>query len=83
MKPMQRGKGRGCNTLSLLPVGVVCALVLTALGGCSTIRTPLPDIKPTASTSLSKEERKKAVEELNKVRATHEQAAQEQIEQSR
>jgi hypothetical protein len=79
---MQRGKGGRGYTISLT-VGVLCALVPTVLGGCSTVRTPLPDTKPAASTSLSKEETKKAVEELNKVRATHEQAAAEQIEQDR
>jgi len=32
---------------------------------------------------MSKEEAKKAVSELNKVRVTHEQDAEQQIEQSR
>jgi hypothetical protein len=85
MKAMQRGIGRRCNTLGLAAVGAVCVLAPTVLGGCSTtIQTPLPDIKPVSATSsLSQEERKKAVDELNKVRATHEQAAEQQIEESR
>jgi hypothetical protein len=81
---MQRGKGRRCNTIGLAAAGALCALTPAVLGGCSTgIHTPLPDLKPVSSTSLSQEERKKAVEELNKVRATHEQDAEQQIEQSR
>jgi len=85
MRAMQRGKGRRCNTIGLAAVGALCALAPAILGGCSTtIQTPLPDLKPVSSTSsLSQEERKKAVEELNKVRATHEQDAEQQIEQSR
>jgi hypothetical protein len=87
MKAMQRGKGGRCN--GPVAAGPVAALALAAfavalLGACSTtIRTPLPDIKPASSTALTQEERKKAVEELNKKRATHEQDAEQQIEQSR
>ncbi len=85
MKAMQPGKGRRCNACGLALAVPAAVLALAALsGGCSTsIQTPLPDIKPTASTALTQEERKKAVEELNKVRATHEQDAEQQIEQSR
>ncbi len=85
MKAMQRRKGRRCNTRRLAAAGSAAAFALASLaGGCSTAsRTPLPDIKPVSSTALSQEERKKAVEELNKVRATHEQDAEAQIEQSR
>lgn len=53
-------------------------------GGCGTsISTPLPDLKPVASTSLTPAEKKAAVEELNKKKMTHEQDAVRQIEQSR
>ena len=40
-------------------------------------------IRPPASASLSDKERKEAVDELAKKRDTHEQDAQQQIEQSR
>jgi hypothetical protein len=61
------------------------ALAAAALtGACgTTIQTPLPEAKPMASTAMTSEERKKAVEELDRKRATHEQDAQQQIEQSR
>ena len=36
-----------------------------------------------ASTAMTSEERKKAVEELDRKRATHEHDAEQQIEQSR
>jgi hypothetical protein len=53
-------------------------------GGCGTaIETPLPDVKASASSSLTQAERAKAVEELNRKRATHEQDAEQQIQQSR
>ena len=54
-------------------------------GGCaSSIQTPLPAvIRPPANASLSDKERKEAVDELAKKRATHEQDAEQQIEQSR
>jgi hypothetical protein len=67
-----------------MPAAALAFAALAALsGGCATIETPLPDIKPATANSLSQEERKKAVEDLNKARATHEQAAEQQIEQSR
>jgi predicted exporter len=84
MKAMQWGKGRRCNAwlLTAMPVAALAFAVLG--GGCSTsVRTPLPDLKPTPSTAMSQEEAKKAVSELNKVRVTHEQDAEQQIEQSR
>ena len=53
-------------------------------GGCSSISTPLPDIiRPPANASLSDKERKDAVDELARKRETHEQDAEQQIEQSR
>jgi hypothetical protein len=56
----------------------------TISGGCSTVQTPLPDIiRPPGNASLSDKERKQAVDELTKKRDTHEQDAEQQIEQSR
>jgi hypothetical protein len=52
-------------------------------GGCSSSQTPLPELKPVASTALSQEDTKKAVDELNRKRATQEQDAEHQIQQSR
>jgi len=90
---MQRGIGRrsGLNGRVSAPVSArVTALlalggltVAAFLAGCSSIQTPLPELKPVASTALSQEDRKKAVDELNRKRATQEQDAEHQIEQSR
>ncbi len=79
---MQRGKGGKCCVAA---AGSAAALALAILGGgCSTsINTPLPDMTPVGSTSLSQEQQKQAVEELNQKRVTHEQDAEAQIEQSR
>ena len=61
------------------------ALVYLALaaGGCSSISTPLPDLKPSVSTSMSQTDQQKAVDELNLKRQTHEQDAERQIEEQR
>ena len=61
--------------------GLVCLAL--AAGGCSSINTPLPDLKPSVSTSMSQQDRQKAVDELNSKRDTHEQDAERQIEDSR
>jgi hypothetical protein len=87
MQQMQQGKDGGCGAsgavIALLAV-IGLALVALATNGCSTgIQTPLPDLKSAASTSLTEEERKKAVEELNRKRATHEQDAEQEIERAR
>jgi hypothetical protein len=82
-----RAKARLKMALAHLPrrrAGFAClALAVLAIGGCSSISTPLPDLGPTGSTSMSKEDQKKAVDELNQKRATHEQDAEKQIEDSR
>ncbi len=84
MKAMQRGIDRRCNVLGRAAMPAAALALLLACGGCSSaIQTPLPDLKPVASTALTQEERKKAVDELNRKRATHEQDAEQQIEQSR
>jgi hypothetical protein len=81
---MQRGKDRRCNIFARVAVAAAALVLAVASAGCSTaVTTPLPDIKPAASTALTQEERKKAVDELNKKRETHEQDAEQQIEQSR
>ncbi len=54
-----------------------------AIGGCAAINTPLPPPRPTASTTMSAKDQKKAVDEMNQKRETHEQDAEMQIEQSR
>src|SRR5215467_12369302 len=70
---------------SLTKGAATLALAVSAMaGGCSSISTPLPDIiRPPPNASLSDKERKEAVDELTKKRETHEQDAQQQIEQSR
>jgi hypothetical protein len=52
--------------------------------GCSTaIQTPLPDLKPAASTSLTQAEKNKAMTDLTHKAQTHTQDAEQQIEQAR
>jgi hypothetical protein len=71
------GLARALGGAALL---AACALA----GGCGTsVQTPLPDLGPVVPTSLTQAERTKAVEELNRMRATHEQDAVQEIEQSR
>jgi hypothetical protein len=82
-----RAKERHTMALARMPwrgVGLAClAVAALAVGGCSSIATPLPDLGPTGSISMSKEDQKKAVDELNQKRATHEQDAEKEIEGSR
>lgn len=62
------------------------ALVCLALacGACSSsIKTPLPDVTPTVTSSISQPDRQKAMKELNQKGATHEQDAERQIEEAR
>jgi hypothetical protein len=84
MQDIHQGKaGKGAATRLAGALGVAACLA-AAVGGCGTsIGTPLPDVGPIAPTSLTQAERAKAVEELDRKRATHEQDAQQQIEQSR
>jgi hypothetical protein len=79
------GYGTGAGALARVLLAAAGLAVAAIDGGCtSSIQTPLPDmIRPPANTSLSDKERKEAVDELAKKRDTHEQDAQQQIEQSR
>jgi hypothetical protein len=85
MQGMQ--KGMAAHARADWPLGALftaAALCLAAgAAGCSSIETPLPDLKPAASTSLTQAEKTKAMEELAQKRATHEHDAEQQIEQSR
>ncbi len=86
MRPMQMGIV-GASSTPRLARALLAAAGLTlavSAGGCGTaIETPLPEVKASASTSLTQAERAKAVAELNKKRETHEQDAEQQIQQSR
>jgi hypothetical protein len=83
MQGLQGGKDASDGAPAAALLAAVLALA-ASMGGCGTaIQTPLPEIKPVSSTSLSQEDRTKAVEELNKKRATHEQDAEQEIERSR
>lgn len=81
------GHGAAAFTRALLAaMGLALGLAVAAIaGGCaSPIQTPLPDsIRPPANASLSDKERKAAVDDLARKRETHEQDAEQQIEQSR
>lgn len=82
----QWGAVRGHGPVLLRRTAGCLALALAlALGGCSWgIQTPLPDLpKSKVSTSLSPQDRQKAVDDLARARDTHEQEAEKQIEQSR
>jgi hypothetical protein len=86
MQPWKACRGGERHTMALTPksclrIAVVCLAL--AAGGCSSISTPLPDITPTASTSMSAKDQQKAVDELNKKRDTHEEDAEREIENSR
>jgi hypothetical protein len=83
MQEMRAAKAGSRATARLKALFAAGALSL-AVGGCGTaIETPLPDVKAAASTSLTQSERDKAVAELNRKRLTHEQDAEQQIEQAR
>jgi hypothetical protein len=89
MQVMQRWKA--CrraerHTMALTPISCLRTAVVSlslAAGGCSSISTPLPDMTPTASTSMSANDQQKAVDELNKKRDTHEEEAEREIENAR
>jgi hypothetical protein len=89
MQPWKDCRAMGHPTMPLActpwrGAGLAClAAALLAVGGCSSIATPLPDLGPTGSISMSKEDQKKAVDELNQKRATHEQDAEKQIESAK
>jgi hypothetical protein len=88
MQPWKDCRAEERHTMALARmwrgVGLAClAVAALAVGGCSSIATPLPDLGPTGSISMSKEDQKKAVDELNQKRATHEQDAEKEIEGSR
>ncbi len=84
MRP-QIGSGDGKGALIRALLGAAGLGLAAIAGGCmNSIQTPLPDmIRPPAKTALSDKERKEAVDELAKKRDTHEQDAEQQIEQSR
>jgi len=81
--PTDSGDSGATLARALLVAAAVA--IATIGGGCmNSIQTPLPDvIRPPANASLSDKERKEAVDELAKKRDTHDQDAQQQIEQSR
>jgi hypothetical protein len=64
---------------------VAAGCLALGLGGCgSGISTPLPDLPPShTSTAMTLKDRQKAVTDLEQAGATHEEAAERQIEQSR
>jgi hypothetical protein len=90
--PVQWGSGmhsmpvqKGGNSRRLVGVRVATLAVLVTLGGCASgIQTPLPDLPTTPiSSSMSQQDRQKAVDELEQAGRTHEEAAEKQIESSR
>jgi hypothetical protein len=85
MQGMHRGMAAHARAeWPLRALSIAAALCLAAgTGGCSSISTPLPDLKPAASTSLTQAEKTKAMDELAQKRATHEHDAEQQIEDAR
>jgi hypothetical protein len=59
------------------------SLILAGQGCSSTITTPLPTTAPTVTSSISQQDRKKEMDELQSKAATHEADAERQIENSR
>lgn len=92
MESQKRG-AHGCGTsdarhrtaflLRRAAIGMALAASLAGIGGCSSISTPLPDLGPVATGSLSKQQEKAAVDDLSRQGSTHAQDAEKQIEQSR
>lgn len=70
-------------TLKVTLALAVSALVVTSSGCGTTTETPLPSLVPLSSSSLTQEQQKFAIQELNRKKATHEQDAIRYIEQSR
>ena len=70
-------------TLKVSLALAVSALVVTSSGCGTTTETPLPSLVPLSSSSLTQEQQKFAIQELNRKKATHEQDAIRFIEQSR
>jgi hypothetical protein len=81
----RRGRKRRQMALLRLPHGkLAVACLALASGACSSsIKTPLPDLTPTVTSSISQPDRQKAMDELNKKRETHEQDAEKAIEEAR
>ena len=77
------GRGRRQTVLWRMHCKLAVACLALATSACSSINTPLPDVTPTVTSSVSQPDRQKAVEELNKKGATHQQDAEKQIEESR
>jgi len=65
-------------------LGLAVSALVVASGGCgTTTEIPLPSLGPVGSSSLTHEQQKMAIQELNNKKATHEQDAIRYIEQSR
>ncbi len=65
-------------------LGLAVSALVVASGGCgTTTATPLPGLGPVGSSSLTYDQQKMAIQELNNKKATHEQDAIRYIEQSR
>ena len=85
MQGMHKGMAARARAERPLRALFIAAALCLAAGaaGCSSIETPLPDLKPAASTSLTQAEKTKAMDELAQKRATHEHDAEQQIEDAR
>jgi hypothetical protein len=79
----RNGERRTVAPAHVSPFRIAVACLALVAGGCSSINTPLPDLKPGVSTSMSQKDQQKAVDELNSKRATHEQDAEKEIQDSR
>ncbi len=65
-------------------LALAASVLVVTSGGCgTTTETPLPSLVPLGSSSLTQEQQKLAIQELNRKKATHEQDAIRYIEQSR
>ena len=76
--------GQRLSAASRALLGLAVSALVIASGGCgTTTKTPLPSLGPVDSSSLTHDQQKMAIQELNNKKATHEQDAIRYIEQSR
>lgn len=81
--PLQRaGHASGAGVARARALAVFLGLALLA-AGCSSITTPLPDLRPRTPTAMSQQDHQRAMEELSHKRDTHEEEAERQIESAK
>jgi len=84
MQPWMSRNKRSCARASRVKWPLLLSVTLLAAAcGSTSVSTPLPELGPVSTPSMSPQETKQAVQALNKKRTTHEQDAVNEIERSR